>query len=209
GEGIGRIFGSLGVSVTVPGGQSMNPSAGQLLDAITAAPAGEVVVLPNNANVVAVARQAGSMSDKVVAVVPTAGIQEGFAALLDFDPDDGAGGNRERMSEAASRVVVGEVTRAVRAAVTPAGAVAEGDWLGLSREGILVVAESAVVAATGLLDRLIDERHHEMVTVFAGADATTADTEVVAQWLAAHPAGVGVEVHRGDQPLYPYLFSIE
>jgi len=209
GDGIRRIFHSLGVTDTVTGGQSMNPSTEQLLDAIAAAPSDQVILLPNNRNIVAVADQAAALSGKVVRVVPTRGIPEGFAALLDYDPEGSADDNAGRMADGAARVIAGEVTRAVRASTAAVGPIAEGDYLGLSRAGIEAVAPTLAQAAIALLDRLIDERHHEIVTIIEGDSAGPADTRAITEWLSDHPAGVGVEVHHGGQPLYPYLFSIE
>jgi DAK2 domain fusion protein YloV len=209
GEGIGRILRSLGVSRLVAGGPSMNPSTAELLAAIEDAPAEEVVVLPNNKNVVPVAEAAAASSAKPVRVVPTLGIPEGFAALLDYDPEADAATNAAAMCAASGRVVAGEVTQAVRAAASAAGPIAEGDYLGVTRQGILVVASSLVGAATGLLDRLIDAAHHEIVTVIAGEGASPADTRAVTAWVEEHHPGVAVETHQGGQPLYPYLFGVE
>jgi DAK2 domain fusion protein YloV len=209
GDGIRRIFGSLGVRHYVEGGQSMNPSTAELVAAVEAANCDEAVILPNNRNVVAVAEQAALQSSKPVKVVPTSCIQEGFAALLDYDPEGSAGDNAERMATAASHIVAGEVTRAIRASSCPAGPIAEGDFLGLSRNAIEVVATSASGASCALLERLIDADHHEMVTVFTGEGSTAGETRRITEWLAERYPEVEVEVHAGGQPLYPYLFSIE
>ena len=209
GDGIRRIFRSLGVHQVVNGGQSMNPSTADLLLAIEVAPGEEVVILPNNNNIVPVAQQAAIQAAKSVRVIPTPGIQEGFAALLQYDPEGDADANYALMSESSLSVVAGEVTRAVRASVCDAGPIAEGDYLGLSREGIKVVAGDLAEAATRLLDGLIDANHHEIVTIIAGQGAGAADTRRITEWLDAHHPGVASEVHQGGQPLYPYLFSIE
>jgi DAK2 domain fusion protein YloV len=208
GEGIGRIFHSLGVHQLVAGGQSMNPSTAQLVDAIDAAPANEVVVLPNNANIVPVAEQAASVSAKTVRVVPTRGIAEGFAALLEYDPASRADDNATMMAEAAARVVSAEITRAVRTSIREAGVIHEGDYLGLSQSGIEVVALSLVEAGQDLLAKLVTDGH-EIVTIIEGEGATKADTRRLTDWLQEHRPGVTPEVHHGGQPLYPYLFSIE
>jgi len=208
GEGIGRIFHSLGVHQLVAGGQSMNPSTAQLLDAIDAAPANQVVVLPNNTNIVPVAEQAASVSAKKVRVVPTRGIAEGFAALLEYDPASGADDNARTMTEAGARVISAEITRAVRTSVREAGVINEGDYLGLSRFGIEVVASSLVEAGQDLLAKLVNDGH-EIVTIIEGEGATKADTRRLTDWLQEHRPGVTPEVHHGGQPLYPYLFSIE
>ncbi len=209
GEGTRRIFRSLGVHHVVSGGQSMNPSTAELLVAIEAAPGEEVVLLPNNKNIVPVAEQAALQSAKRVRVIPTAGIQEGFAALLEYDPEGDADANAARMSQSASRVVAGEVTQAVRPSVCDAGPIEEGDYLGLSRRGIEVVAPDLSEAANQLLDHLIDTDHHEIVTIIVGVGASAADTRRITEWLDEHHPGVGSEVHHGGQSLFPYLFSIE
>jgi DAK2 domain fusion protein YloV len=208
GDGIGRIFHSLGVRHIVAGGQSMNPSTEQILSMIEATPGAEVIVLPNNNNIRAVAAKACELSERPARVVDTAGIQEGFAALLEYDPEVGADANAEAMTAAAERVVAGEVTQAVRASETPVGEIAAGDWIGVSRHGIEVVAGSVSDATCRLLDRLLTESH-EIVTIIEGAGAKPADTRRVTEWVAAHRPDVTVELHRGGQPLYPYLVAVE
>ncbi len=141
GEGIGRIFRSLGVHHFVPGGQSMNPSTAQILEVVESVPSAEVVLLPNNDNIRPVAMQVCELATKTVRVVPTSGIVEGFAALLEYDPEAGAPENAVAMAESARRVVAGEVTRAVRDATGPAGPIHTGDWMGLSRDGVEVVGD--------------------------------------------------------------------
>jgi DAK2 domain fusion protein YloV len=208
GDGIRRIFHSLGVQQIVGGGQSMNPSTADILTAIEAAPAPEVVVLPNNDNIVPVAEQAAALSSKVVRVVATPGVAEGFAALLEYDPEATVDSNARAMAVSAANVVSGEVTRAVRTGTSPAGAVRAGDFLGLSRSGIEAVAPSARDAACHLLAKLVAD-DHEIVTIIEGRDAIKAETRSITDWLEEHRPGVSREVHHGGQPLYPYLFSIE
>ena len=208
GDGIGRIFTSLGVHRIVAGGQSMNPSTAQILEAVEAAPAPDVIVLPNNRNIIPVAEQVNSLTEKRVEVVPTTGIAEGFAALLEYDPQAPGDENAKTMAAAAGRVVSGEVTRAVRDSTCDEGPIRAGDWLGLSSTRIEVVAQTLAEAATGLLDRLVDEGH-EIVTVIEGDGATPAATRRITEWVADHRPGVSCEVHHGGQPLYPYLVSIE
>ncbi|HTV11526.1 MAG TPA: DAK2 domain-containing protein [Acidimicrobiales bacterium] len=213
GEGIKRIFRSLGVQQVVAGGQSANPSTKELLDAIAVTSAEQVVVLPNNPNVIAVAEQAASCSTKKVRVVPTAGIPEGFAALLEYDPEADVDTNADNMAAAAARVLSGEIAQASRDAVTDAGAVREGDWLGISREGVKVVVpgtQGPVGAAMALLALLVAESgDHEIVTIIEGEGAHAAETRRIVGWLSEQRPGVTAEVHHGGQPLYPYLFSIE
>ena len=208
GDGIRRIFRSLGVHHVVSGGQSMNPSTADLLEAIEAAKSDEVVILPNNKNIIPVAEQAARQASKPVRVVPTKGIQEGFAALLEYDPEGTAETNATLMTGCAEGVVAGEVTRAVRPSSCDAGPIAEGDFIGISRDRIEVVATDLAGAATALLGLLVTPGH-EIVTVIAGEGSTAGDTRRITEWVADHLPDVTAEVHQGGQPLYPYLFSIE
>jgi len=208
GEGVGRILRSLGVHHQVPGGQSMNPSTAQILAEVEALGSDQVIILPNNPNICPVAEQVDDLTDKSVRVVPTGSIVEGFAALLAYDPAAGVEANEAAMRASAARVVPAEVTRAVRDAPTAAGDVHEGDWIGLSREGVVAVADSAAGATVDLLHRLL-EPEHELVTLIEGEGATPADTRHITAWLGNEHPDVAVEVHHGGQPLYPYLLGIE
>jgi dihydroxyacetone kinase-like predicted kinase len=208
GAGLGRLFRSVGVQSIVAGGQSMNPSTAQLLEAVEASPAEQVVILPNNKNIIPVAEQVDLLTTKQVIVVPTRSISEGLAAAFAYDPEGDAESNAEAMLSAADGVVAGEVTRAVRDSVCDAGPIAEGDYLGLSREGIIVVAPTLAGAACALLDHLMTA-DHEIVTVLEGEGSAAAATREITEWLAEHRPGAVAEVHHGGQPLYPYLFSIE
>ena len=208
GEGVARIFRSLGVREIVAGGQSMNPSTAQLVAAVEASGSPEVVILPNNKNVRLAAEQVDAVVDQKVVVVATNSIVEGFAALLAYDPDASAAENAALMGLSAQHVVAGEVTRAVRATTTDAGEVREGDWIGLDAKGVRSIADSIAVAANSLLTCLIHDGH-ELVTIIEGDGATPANTRRISEYLAeAYPA-LAVEVHHGGQPLYPYLFGVE
>jgi DAK2 domain fusion protein YloV len=208
GLGIGRIFRSLGVQVVVTGGQSMNPSTADLLDAVARVSADSVVILPNNKNIVPVAGRVGELCDRPVAVVPTRTVAEGFAALVAYDPEASLDENVAAMCGAAEHVVAGEVTRAVRDAASPIGPIHCGDYLGIARHGIAAVDDSLAGATTKLLDALVADEH-ELVTLIAGADATPADTAKIEAWLAQHRPDVTAEVHHGGQPLYPYYVGVE
>jgi len=212
GEGIRRIFGNLRVQQVVTGGQSMNPSTAQLLEAVEAVPAPEVVILPNNKNIIAVAEQVDALTDKTVRVLPTRSITEGFAGLLAYDPEASAEDNVAAMAELAGAVVHGEVTQAVRDSSCDAGPIAEGDWLGISRTGIEVVDADLAEACCRLLDALVgggSGSSFELVTVIEGEGASAGCTRHVTEWLAEHHPDIEPEVHHGGQPLYPYLFGVE
>jgi dihydroxyacetone kinase-like predicted kinase len=208
GEGVRRIFHSLGVQAVVTGGQSMNPSTAQLLEAVESAPADQVVLLPNNKNIIPVAEQVDALTTKDVRVVPTRGIPEGFAALLEYDPEAPVDENASTMAEAATNVLAGEVTRAVRNSACDVGPITAGDYLGIATSGIRAVAATAGDATTGLLLELLSEEH-QIVTVIEGEGASAADTRRITEWLAEHHPGVACEVHHGGQPLYPYFVGLE
>ncbi len=208
GDGIKRIFYSLGVQGIVAGGQSMNPSTAELLAAVEAVPADQVVILPNNKNIIPVAEQVDAQTSRSVRVVPTRGIAEAFAALMGYDPEAPVAENAKEMAALASNVVAGEVTVAVRNSSCEVGPIAEGDFLGIAGDGIRAVERSVVEAATTLLARLVAD-DHEIVTVIEGDGATAADTRAITEWLEDNHPAVSIEVHHGGQPLYPYLFGIE
>ncbi|HEX2191692.1 MAG TPA: DAK2 domain-containing protein [Acidimicrobiales bacterium] len=208
GEGIERILRSLGVQRVVTGGQSANPSTAELLAAVDGAPGKEVVLLPNNKNVVPVAEQVVGVAARPVRVLPTVNVSQAFAALLAYDADADAEANVRAMTDAVAGVSTGEVTQAVRDATTPAGAVRTGDWLGVTAQGIAVVESGPAEAACALLERLVSDGH-EIVTLVEGGPATTETTRRVTEWLEANRPGVEVEVHEGGQPLSAYLLSCE
>ncbi len=208
GEGLEAMFRSLGAHGVVAGGQSMNPSTAEILAAVEDAPADEVVVLPNNKNIVPVAQEVDGLTAKCVRVVPTHAVGEGLAALLEYDPRASAEDNASAMTAAASRVTWGEVTQAVRSSSCEAGPIGEGDWLGISNRRIEAVAPTVDDVATSLLDTLITEEH-EIVTLIQGEGASDADTGRITRWLEEHHPGLSAEVHHGGQPLYPYLLSVE
>jgi len=207
GVGIVDIFRSLGVQKVIVGGQSMNPSTEQLLDAVEAVPADEVVILPNNGNIIPVAEQVNEQTSKTVRVIRTKGITEGFASLLEYDPKGTAEENLEGMTAAASQVVAGEITIAVRDSGSDAGDISEGDYLGLSEGKVQVITDSLFKATTQLIGQLIDD--HELVTLIAGAEAEDAITEEIVSWIEEEHPMVEVETHFGGQPLYPYFLGIE
>jgi DAK2 domain fusion protein YloV len=208
GDGIGRIFRSLGVHHLVVGGQTMNPATADLVKAVESVGSDQVVILPNNKNIRPVADQVDALSAKTVRVVATGSIVEGFAALLAYDPASEADANVAAMTESAARVVPAEVTQAVRHSVTDAGEVHEGDFIGISRDGVVAVSDNVVVCTRLLLSRLLNPTH-ELVTLIEGEGARVGDTRRIEEFLTEEHPDVAVEVHQGGQPLYPYLLGIE
>ena len=208
GEGLAAIFRDFGVAAVVQGGQSANPSTGELLDAIGAVAGREIIVLPNNPNVVLAARQVASMSLRPVVVVPTRNAAEGFAALLSMDPSLDATANAAVMTEAGRAIQTLVVTEAVRDATIGGRKVKRGQTIALDPDdGLVAVAgdrEKAVLAAMASL-----QPGFELVTLFYGDGADLAETEAMARRVGAILPGVEVEVRRGGQPFYRYLISAE
>ena len=185
GDGVGRIFRSLGVRVIVKGGQSMNPSTADLVEAVIATGSDQVVLLPNNKNIRPVAEQVDALVDQLVTVVPTNSIVEGFAALLDYDPDASAEENMKAMSLSACNVVAAEVTQAVRDTTTDVGLVHVGDWIGLSAAGVRSIDDSIAGASNRLLAQLITPEPR-----------TVDDHRRGGQLARQHPADHGVPRRR-------------
>jgi uncharacterized protein len=209
GNGLTEMFGQLGVQGVVGGGQTANPSTAELLAAVEAVNAQQVVVLPNNKNIIPVAQQLHALTGKKVVVVPTRSMPEALAALVVYDPEDSSDANLAAMTAAAEATQTGEVTQAIRDTQSEVGPVTSGDWIGLVRgDGIVAIGGSVTSASRRLLDHLVtDDR--EIVTIITGTDAKRATTEELISWLGeAHPH-VEIEVHGGGQALYPYLFGVE
>jgi hypothetical protein len=208
GDGVKRLLRSVGVHQVIAGGQSMNPSTAQILEAVERVPANGVIIFPNNKNIVAVAKQVDALTDRPLAVIPTHAVVESLAGLVAYDPDALLDDNVRAMTEAVERVRAGEVTQAVRDSTAECGRIGKGDWIAITRDGICAAVDSAGAAAMELVDRLVDE-DSELVTVLVGADASGSDTEKLREHLGLEHPHVELEVHEGGQPLYPYLVGVE
>ena len=209
GDGLAELFGQMGVHGVVTGGQTMNPSIQELLDAVEHMNATQVVILPNNKNIIPVANKIDELTKKDVRVVPTCSMPEALAALVAYDPEASAEHNGSQMSRAANSVATGEVTQAIRDTNSDAGPVKAGDFIGLVRgDGVVAVAATLDAACHDLLAKLITPQR-ELLTIITGSDATSQATDaLVAHVGQAHPH-ISCEVHFGGQPLYPYLFGVE
>jgi hypothetical protein len=169
----------------------------------------QVIILPNNKNIIPVAKQIDALTTKDVRVVPTCSMPEALASLVSYDPEASAESNARAMTEAAESMATGEITQAVRDTNSDAGQVTEGDWIGIVRgDGIVSIAGTLVTSATQLLDHLIDDSR-ELLTIVTGVDATAAHTDEISAWVSENRPDVAIEVHAGGQPLYPYLFGVE
>ncbi|TSA53527.1 MAG: DAK2 domain-containing protein [Actinobacteria bacterium] len=209
GDGLAELFGQMGVQGVVTGGQTLNPSTSELLDAVEHMNSQQVIILPNNKNIIPVANQVNALTKKEVRVVPTCSMPEALAALVSYDPEADVDANCKAMSSAAMSVATGEVTQAVRDTNTDAGAVKNGDWIGLVRgDGVVAIGSTMVQAATTLLDQLVSSKG-ELLTVITGSLATARATEEIIAYMAEKFPNVDVEVHPGGQPLYPFLFGVE
>ena len=209
GDGLAELFGQMGVQGVVTGGQTLNPSTAELLDAVEHMNSQQVIILPNNKNIIPVANQVNALTKKEVRVVPTCSMPEALAALVSYDPEADVDSNCEAMSDSAKSVVTGEVTQAVRDTNTDAGPVANGDWIGLVRgDGVVAIGSTMVLVATQLLDQLLSG-NGELLTVITGNLATARSTEEIIEYMADKHPDVEVEVHPGGQPLYPFLFGVE
>lgn len=215
GEGIRNLMGMLGVHGVVSGGQSMNPSTELLLQAIQSVSADEVVLLPNNKNIIPVAHQAAaaamssskSDSGKKVLVLETTSIPEGIAALSAYGPEAGASENLAAMQAEIAELSVGEVTQAVRTTKVEGREISEGDFIAMSGGKILSAAASPADAACELLDDLVTPEH-ELLTLFAGEPVAPEATRKLLSWLKENHPHIEVETHDGGQPLYHYYLSL-
>jgi uncharacterized protein len=209
GDGLSELFGQLGVHGIVTGGQTANPSTAELLEAVELMNSRQVIILPNNKNIIPVAEQVNALTTKEVRVVHTRSMPEALASLVNYDPEADVDTNVASMASGAESVATGEITQAVRDTSSDAGPVTTGDWIGLVRgDGIVSVGGTLTSAATELLRHLIDDTS-ELLTIVTGVDATASHSDVITAWVADNYPDMVVEVHHGGQPLYPYLFGVE
>jgi DAK2 domain fusion protein YloV len=208
GEGLAAIFRDFGVQRVVHGGQSANPSTGELLEAVRSLDAREVLLLPNNPNVVLAARQVTTLVDKPVAVVATRNAAEGFAAMLALDPDKNAADNAVEMTAAGRAVQSLAVTEAVRDATVSGKKVKKGQTIALDPDdGLVAVANDPETAVLNAVKKL--NPGFELITVYYGDGGDLAATEALARRIHDLGTGAEVEVLHGGQPHYRYLISAE
>jgi uncharacterized protein len=208
GEGNKRLFRELGCHAVVDGGQSMNPSAAQLLEAVDKLGAEEVVVLPNNGNVILTAEQAAGMSSRHIAVVPSASLPLGLAAMLAFDPEGDAVGNARAMQDAIADVHSAEVTRAVRDSELDGVAVLKDQAMGIVDGRLVAAADDLQTAFAGVLAEFAREEA-DYVTVLTALNGSGVTREALEELSARALPDAEVHFHEGGQPLYPILASAE
>jgi DAK2 domain fusion protein YloV len=208
GEGLKRIFESLGASAVVRGGQTMNPSTEEMLSAIQSVRAEKVLVLPNNSNVVLCARQASGLSSKDVIVVPTKTVPQGISALLAFNYQADIETNAERMIQAASEMETIEVTRAVRSTQINGIEVTEGDIIGLLNDELVAAGTDYTAVILDVLNQASAD-DYEVVTIYYGGDATLEEANALAEQILERYPDLESEVHEGGQPHYRHILSLE
>lgn len=208
GDGIVKMFRSLGADGVIEGGQTMNPSTEDIVKAIQGLSADHVFVLPNNKNIVMAAEQAAELVDVPVTVLPTHTVLQGLTALIAFDPDADAEKNREKMTKALDGVRCGEVTYSVRDSQVNGHSIKEGDFIGIYEGKIETVGGSLIATSRDLLQKML-ARGGELVTILYGKDVTDAQVKELSDFLARNYPDVESEIHYGGQPLYFFLITIE
>lgn len=208
GDGIANIFRSVGADLILSGGQTMNPSTEDFVKAIQSVPARQILILPNNSNVVMAAQQAKDLTDKQVAVIPTKTIPQGLSALLAFREEADLAFNEQSMLQASTSVKSGQVTHAVRDTRLGEIEIKEGDFIGILNDKIVYTSDQLADTCRGLLQQMI-ESGDEVVTLLAGADAEAEQVDELTAWIEAEYPDAELEIHAGGQPLYYYLFSVE
>ena len=209
GEGIQELFKSMGVTTIINGGQTMNPSTEDILQAVKEAHAEKVIVLPNNKNIQMAANQAAEVSeDAAVAVVATRTISEGLASLLAFNPEASLEENQAAMSEQMALVSSGQITNAVRDTNIDGVEIKTNDFMGIVDGKILVSIADRKEATLATIDKMIND-DSEILTIIYGEDAEASEVEEITEAVEAKYPDVEVEVHEGNQPVYTYLLSVE
>lgn len=209
GDGIKTLFKSLGATVVIEGGQTMNPSTQDISEAIQQANAKKVIVLPNNKNIVMAAEQAAGLAEAEVVVVSTKTIPQGLSALLAFHPDQTIEENRSAMEAAAGRVKTGQVTYAVRDTQFEGMTIKKGNFMGIADGQIKATHQDLTEAARQLLAEMIDDEEDEIVTILKGDDTTEEQVDELVQFLEDEFEDLEIEVHQGNQPIYSFIFSVE
>lgn len=209
GEGLAKIFkNNFGVSYTVTGGQTMNPSTEDILTAVKKVPANNVVILPNNKNIIMVAQQIANLTDKKIAVVPSKTVPQGIAALVSFNFEAPLDENAEVMKAALGNVLTGEVTRAVRTATVNGVSVTDGQWIGLIDDELSLAADSKEDAVWQLLDRM-NAANAELLTFYYGKDVSEPEAQTMLAQVEVRYSKQSCEMVWGGQMHYHYIISVE
>jgi dihydroxyacetone kinase-like predicted kinase len=209
GEGMNEIFKSLGVDYIIEGGQTMNPSTADVLDAVDKVNAKTIFVLPNNKNIILAANQAAELTtDKDLLVIPTKTVPQGICAAINFVEELSADENEHNMISEISKVKTGQVTYAVRDTVIDDHEICKGDYMGIGDSGILAVGQSIETVAADTLEAMITE-DSELISIYYGADVSEEDAENLQNLVSERYPSCDVELQYGGQPIYYYVMSVE
>jgi DAK2 domain fusion protein YloV len=208
GEGLGTLFKSLGVTHVVNGGQTMNPSTQDIVDAINQSQAKRAIVLPNNKNIFLAAEQAAKVADIPAVIVHSKTVSQGMTAMLGYNPDAELDENQSAMEDNLSAVKSGQVTHAIRDTQLDGFDIKEGNYMGIVDGTIKVTDADLLTTAVATVKAMLDD-DSEIITIIYGADTTAEVAEQLQQQVAALDDDLETEVHEGDQPVYPFLISVE
>ncbi len=209
GEGVNEIFKSLGVDYIIEGGQTMNPSTADILDAVEKVNAETIFIFPNNKNIILAANQAAElMTDKNLFVIPTKTIPQGIAALINFVPEASVEENEGCMIEAIGTVKTGQVTYAVRDTMIDDMEIKQGDYMGIGDKGMLSVGQDMEEVITKMIAAMVDDSS-ELISIYYGADIEESTAEALSSKIEAEYPDCDVELQFGGQPIYYYLVSVE
>ena len=208
GAGFEKVFSGLGVSAIVPGGQTMNPSTEELLAAVDSVSAKQVILLPNNSNVILSARQVPSLTSKQIGIIPTDTMPQGIAALLGFNFEADFEANCQAMTEAAKNIQTAEITTAVRSAHIGGVRVREGDYIGLVNGNLTFAGRDMARVISETLERMDIDRY-EIITLYFGEDVTREQAEETVRHIKEQHSHLEIEVVDGGQPYYAYILSAE
>ncbi len=209
GDGLAEIFRSLGVDYVIEGGQTMNPSTADILDAVEKVNAKTVFVLPNNKNIIMAANQARDLTtDKVVLVIPTKTIPQGITAAINFSAGSSADENEQAMIEAIGLVKTGEITYAVRDTSIDDHEIRKGDYMGIGDKKILSVGTDMNQVVVEMIGEMVDDSS-ELISLYYGADVTEDDANALKDLIAEKFSTLDVDIQNGGQPVYYYIVSVE
>ena len=209
GKGLGEIFKGIGADYLIEGGQTMNPSTEDMLNAIEKVNADVIYILPNNKNIILAAEQAKSLvEDKKIFVVPSKTVPQGIAALINFLPDLSPEENLENMTSEMGRIHTGQITYAVRNTNIDGMEIHEGDIMGIGDSGMLAVGQNVNETVLETLKRMVEDES-ELISVYFGEDVTEEDAEALVEKVQTAFPNCEVELNDGGQPIYYYLLSVE
>ena len=209
GEGVNEIFKSLGVDYIIEGGQTMNPSTADILDAVDKVNAKTIFILPNNKNIILAANQAAElMTEKDLLVIPTKTIPQGITAVINYVPELSVEENEETMMQEIKNVKTGQVTYAVRDTVIDDKEITKGDYMGIGDQGILTVGRNMINVTEEMVAELVDDES-ELISIYYGCDVEEADAEALCEDIEKAYPSCDVELQYGGQPIYYYVISVE